>query len=134
MRAMKQAAVGSVLAWLLAPAAGGILGAESVTSIQEAILRAKPATVLVIAEVASGATLDCGSGARRVSPPPFRETDPRWIVDASGTAARVQASGGVSRLRPRPAGYTRRARIRDDAKSTSITSTTSTSRTADAAG
>lgn len=33
-----------------------------------------------------------------------------------------------------PPGYTRRARMREDAKSTSITSATSTSRTAEAAG
>lgn len=72
MRAMGRAAVvGAVLAWLLARAAGGIVGAESVTSIQEAILRVKPATVLVIAEVASEVTLDCWAGARRVSHPPF---------------------------------------------------------------
>lgn len=53
-------------------------------SVQETILRAKPATVLVIAEVASEVTLNCGSGEVRVSPPPFRETGTGWFVDTNG--------------------------------------------------
>ncbi|MBI2524954.1 MAG: trypsin-like peptidase domain-containing protein [Candidatus Rokubacteria bacterium] len=82
---MKQAALAtSLVVWLLAHAGGPGPGAESVASVQEAILRAKPATVLVIAEVASEVTLDCGSGSTRVSPPPFRETGTGWFADASG--------------------------------------------------
>jgi hypothetical protein len=43
-------------------------------SVQETILRAKPATVLVISEVGTEVTLDCGAGQATVTPPPFRET------------------------------------------------------------
>lgn len=58
--------------------------AADMMSVQETILRAKPATVLVIAEVAAEVTFDCGSGETRVSPPPFRETGTGWFVDTNG--------------------------------------------------
>jgi S1-C subfamily serine protease/rhodanese-related sulfurtransferase len=54
-------------------------------SLQEMILRTKPATVLVVAEVASEVRLDCGRGERRVTPPPFRETGTGWFVDSNGS-------------------------------------------------
>ncbi len=53
-------------------------------SVQETILRAKPATVLVISEVGAEITLDCGAGQVTVTPPPFRETGTGWFVDTSG--------------------------------------------------
>ena len=53
-------------------------------SVQEALLRAAPATVLVVAEVASEVTLDCGSGPVKVTPPVFRETGTGWFIDADG--------------------------------------------------
>jgi serine protease Do len=53
-------------------------------SHQEILLRAKPATVLVVSEVASEVTLDCGSGERKVVPRPFRETGTGWFVDSNG--------------------------------------------------
>ncbi len=48
------------------------------------MLRAKPAVVLVIAEVGSEVTLDCGSGPTTVKPPAFRETGTGWFIDGSG--------------------------------------------------
>lgn len=61
-----------------AGAAGGAL------SVQEATLRAKPATVLIISEVASDVAFDCGSGPTHVGPGPFRETGTGWFVDSAG--------------------------------------------------
>ena len=43
--------------------------AESQFSVPEAMLRAKPAVVLVISEVSAEVTLDCGSGPTKVTPP-----------------------------------------------------------------
>jgi hypothetical protein len=53
-------------------------------SIQEVILRAKPAVVLIIAEVSAEVTLNCGEGATTASPPPFRETGTGWVVESGG--------------------------------------------------
>jgi rhodanese-related sulfurtransferase len=53
-------------------------------SVQEALLRAKPAVVLVIAEVAAEVTLDCGNGPTKVTPPVFRETGTGWFIDGDG--------------------------------------------------
>ena len=58
--------------------------ASAVLSVQEVILRAKPAVVLVIAEVGAEVTLDCGGGAQTVTPPMFRETGTGWFVDGRG--------------------------------------------------
>jgi len=58
--------------------------AEKPVSVQEALLWAKPAVVLVVAEVASEVTLDCGSGPQKITPPVFRETGTGWFIDASG--------------------------------------------------
>jgi hypothetical protein len=40
--------------------------------------------VLVVAEVASEVTLDCGAGPVKVTPPVFRETGTGWFLDADG--------------------------------------------------
>jgi S1-C subfamily serine protease len=58
--------------------------ADTKMSVQEAMLRAKPGVVLVIAEVASEVTLDCGSGPITVKPPAFKETGTGWFIDANG--------------------------------------------------
>lgn len=58
--------------------------AQRPLTIQEAILRAKPAVVLVVAEVASEVTLDCGAGPVKVTPPVFRETGTGWFLDQDG--------------------------------------------------
>jgi S1-C subfamily serine protease/rhodanese-related sulfurtransferase len=60
------------------------LAAERGLTIQEVFLRAKPAVVLVIAEVNAEVTLDCGRGTQTVTPPVFRETGTGWFVDGRG--------------------------------------------------
>jgi S1-C subfamily serine protease len=67
--------------------AGAVLpraASADVISLQEVLLRAKPAAVLVVAEVSSEVTVNCGSGARTVTPSPFRETGTGWFVDSNG--------------------------------------------------
>ena len=59
-------------------------GADTKMSVQEAVLRAKPGVVLVIAEVSSEVTLDCGSGPTTVKPPAFKETGTGWFIDGNG--------------------------------------------------
>ena len=58
--------------------------ADKPLTVQEALLRAKPAAVLVVAEVSSEVTLDCGAGPVKVTPPVFRETGTGWFLDADG--------------------------------------------------
>ena len=53
-------------------------------SVQEAILRAKPAVALVTARVDAEVTLNCGSGPVSVTPRPFVETGTGWFVDGRG--------------------------------------------------
>ena len=73
------AAVVMTMAGLPAP----VLAQRPLT-LQEALLRATPAVVLVVAEVASEVTLDCGAGPVKVTPPVFRETGTGWFLDADG--------------------------------------------------
>jgi len=42
------------------------------------------AVVLVVAEVASEVTLDCGAGSRKITPPVFRETGTGWLITHDG--------------------------------------------------
>ncbi len=72
--------VGLVLASALL---GGPRDAPAFT-VQEAILRAKPAVVLVTAEVSADVTMNCGQGLVTVSPAPFVETGTGWFVDGRG--------------------------------------------------
>jgi len=58
--------------------------AQSTLSVQEALLRANPAVVLVVSEVSAEVTLDCGGGSTKVTPPAFRETGTGWFVDGAG--------------------------------------------------
>jgi S1-C subfamily serine protease/rhodanese-related sulfurtransferase len=53
-------------------------------SVQDALLRAKPAVALVSAEVGGAVTLDCGRGPLTVTPRPFTETGTAWFVDGRG--------------------------------------------------
>jgi S1-C subfamily serine protease/rhodanese-related sulfurtransferase len=53
-------------------------------SVEEALLRVKPAVVLVVVELAMQARVDCGDGEMRVSAPPLRTVGSGWIVDAGG--------------------------------------------------
>jgi S1-C subfamily serine protease/rhodanese-related sulfurtransferase len=65
--------------WLAAPRPSA-----AALSVQEAILRAKPAVVLVTAEVRADVTMNCGSGPVSVTPSPFMETGTGWFVDGRG--------------------------------------------------
>jgi S1-C subfamily serine protease/rhodanese-related sulfurtransferase len=51
---------------------------------QEAILRAKPAAVLIEARVEAEVTMNCGQGPVIVRPAPFIETGTGWFVDGTG--------------------------------------------------
>src|SRR5512144_1513137 len=72
------------LALLAAWIAATPVSAQQMISVGEALLRAKPAVVLVTAEVAAEVTLDCGSGPTKVTPPVFRETGTGWFIDGEG--------------------------------------------------
>jgi S1-C subfamily serine protease len=65
---------------------GGALPAHAQQglSVQETVLRAKPATVLIISEVSAEVTLNCGGGSLTVKPAEFRETGTGWFIDPSG--------------------------------------------------
>src|SRR5213080_943220 len=65
-------------AWLAEPPAAAAL------SVQEAILRAKPAVALITAEIQADVTMNCGQGLVTVSPAPFVETGTGWFVDGRG--------------------------------------------------
>ncbi|MGH7306460.1 MAG: cyclic nucleotide-binding domain-containing protein [Candidatus Rokuibacteriota bacterium] len=77
---MRALALGLLLtsAWLGAP------GRVAAYSVQEAILRVKPAVVLITTEVRGDVTLNCGRGPVAVSPAPFIETGTGWFVDGRG--------------------------------------------------
>src|SRR5437879_9568545 len=54
-------------------------------SVQEALLRAKPAVSLVVAEVGSEVIVTCGGGGQKlIRPAPFRETGTGWFISPSG--------------------------------------------------
>jgi hypothetical protein len=65
---------------------GGVVPAHAQQglSVQETVLRAKPATVLIISEVSAEVTLNCGGGSQTVTPAAFRETGTGWFIDPSG--------------------------------------------------
>lgn len=71
--------------WLLVLLAALPATAQEAASVQEALLRAKPAVAMVIAEVGSEVTLSCGGREIKVTPPPFRETGTGWFVAPSGS-------------------------------------------------
>src|SRR2546428_383495 len=79
MRQMRLGFTGALL--LLLPATS----AAAEFSVQEALLRAKPAVALVVAEVGSEVLVTCGGrGEKGVRPAPFRETGTGWFVSPSG--------------------------------------------------
>jgi len=75
--------ISTMLAILALPAAAV---AQPTITVQEALLRAKPAAALVVAEVAGDVSVRCAPGAAltKVSPPPSRETGTGWFVNSSG--------------------------------------------------
>src|SRR2546427_12026113 len=81
MRQMRLGFTGALL--LLLPATS--TAAEF--SVQEALLRAKPAVALVLAEVGSGVLVTCGGRGERVVPaPPVRENGPAQLGTPRRTA------------------------------------------------
>ncbi|MBI4562582.1 MAG: trypsin-like peptidase domain-containing protein [Candidatus Rokubacteria bacterium] len=70
------------LSLLVAP--GRPASAERPPAVQEALLRAKPAVALIVAEVSAEVRVNCGDGEVRGSPPAFRETGTGWFVDSKG--------------------------------------------------
>ena len=75
-----------VLVAALVLASAWLAGAAraSAFSVQEAILRAKPAVALITAEIRADVTMNCGRGLVTVSPAPFVETGTGWFVDGRG--------------------------------------------------
>jgi S1-C subfamily serine protease/rhodanese-related sulfurtransferase len=73
-----------VVGLLLASAALGGPGDAAALTIQEAILRAKPAVALVTAEIRAEVTMTCGRAPVTVTPAPFVETGTGWFVDGRG--------------------------------------------------
>src|SRR5262245_45944935 len=67
-----------IFAGLAFPAAGHAL------TVQEAILRAKPAVALITARVDAEVTINCGQGLVTVKPAPFVETGTGWLIDGRG--------------------------------------------------
>jgi S1-C subfamily serine protease/rhodanese-related sulfurtransferase len=53
-------------------------------TVQEAILRAKPAVALITARIEAEVTMNCGDGPVTVRPAPFVETGTGWFVDGRG--------------------------------------------------
>jgi S1-C subfamily serine protease len=72
-------APGALLPCLLAIAEG----AAALTS-QEAILRAKPAAVMIVSRIGADISMECGQGRITVSPEPLVETASGWFVDGRG--------------------------------------------------
>jgi serine protease Do len=53
-------------------------------SLQEMILRSKPAVVVVVAEVGAQVTLRCGGADKTVSPVPYRESGSGFLISPRG--------------------------------------------------
>jgi hypothetical protein len=81
---LRSALFGAAGVMVVASLPAGALAAPKSITVQEALQRAKPAVVLVVAEVASEVTLDCGSGPQKITPPVYRETGTGWFLDAEG--------------------------------------------------
>ena len=73
--------VGLVVAVIMTTAGlPALVLAQKPLTVQEALLRAKPAAVLVVAEVSSEVTLDCGAGPVKITPPVFRSSRSRGRI------------------------------------------------------
>src|SRR5207245_8820837 len=70
-------------------------------SVQEALLRAKPAVSLVVAEVGSEVIVTCGGGGEKlIRPAPFREPGTGWFIGPSGWVTTNAHLGAPARQRP----------------------------------
>lgn len=58
--------------------------AEPAISVQEALLRTKPAVAIVVSEIAGEVTLSCGGREIRTTPTPIRQSDSGWFVGPGG--------------------------------------------------
>ncbi|MBI4593529.1 MAG: trypsin-like peptidase domain-containing protein [Candidatus Rokubacteria bacterium] len=76
---MRRALIAASLIFLPAVAA-----AQTDLTVQEVLLRGKPAVALVVSEVAAEVTLRCPSGSVTTTPPPFRETGTGWFISPNG--------------------------------------------------
>lgn len=75
----------SLLAALLVLAVGPTPPGVHAQTAQDAILRGKPAAVLITARVDAEVVVRCaGAAATTVKPPPFVETGTGWFVDGRG--------------------------------------------------
>ena len=76
--------MGKWIASVLLLAVPGIAGGAEL-SVQEALLRSKPAVALVVSEVASEVMVKCPTGdQQRVIPTPLRETGTGWFIAPNG--------------------------------------------------
>src|SRR5436309_12738847 len=73
-----------LLSVLLLSGPSGPARADVPLYVPEAMLRAKPAAVLVVAEVSAEVTVACGSGPTKVAPAVLRETGTRRFVVGDG--------------------------------------------------
>ena len=71
------------VALLLVALLGSVQEARAL-SVQEALLRAKPAVALITASVGAEVTMDCGQGPVTITPAPFVETGTGWFIDGRG--------------------------------------------------
>lgn len=75
----------SVIGALVVILAPTLASAQPAATLQEALLRAKPAVALVVSEVAGEVTFRCDAGAEMtVTPAPLRETGTGWFIAPSG--------------------------------------------------
>ena len=81
---LRSSLFGAAVVMIVALLPAGASAAQKSITVQEALQRAKPAVVLVVAEVASEVSLDCGSGPQKITPPVYRETGTGWFLDADG--------------------------------------------------
>ncbi|PYM78668.1 MAG: hypothetical protein DME09_23005, partial [Candidatus Rokuibacteriota bacterium] len=73
-----------ILVLIASAGLAGVPARAAALSVQEALLRAKPAVALVSAEVRAEVTMSCGRGPVTVTPSPFIETGTAWFVDGRG--------------------------------------------------
>src|SRR5688572_15857242 len=67
-------------------AGASTLAAQPVLTLQETLLRAKPAVAMIVSEVRGRVTVRCDAGApsTTVTLPPSRETGTGWFVSPAG--------------------------------------------------
>lgn len=70
---------------LVAPLAGcASLAPDPPLTVEEILLRVKPAVTLLTTAVGADVQVDCEGEVRRVTMPPFEETGTAWFIDPNG--------------------------------------------------